>query len=403
MARPPRGGRRAARRGRRRSGPGRARGRGHRGAETEAAAEPDAPAEPGPRSRPPSGESEAPCAPSRRSTPESEPRCAAEPEAGAAESEAPAAPPSPRSSRAPEPDAVVAEAEAEEADEAAAPAEDRPPASRHTADHGWTPFVGLTGGLGAGKSTALAALERLGAATLSTDAVVHELYSSDEMRDAVVARWGDEVAPGGGGSRGGRPPRVRRSGPSGSGSRADLAARRRAGGGSGTRRSPGATRARRARSSSTAAVRGRAGGRLRRDDRRRGRRGLRAARAAARGHEAVDERTARQLTQDEKAQRATFVVHNDGTSTISNAHCRRFCNAEGVSSRQAKARPRRHDRLGRVRARPPGARARRGASPPRRRAAVRRRRIGAVVLVAVLAGLATVLVRPVFEDAREAR
>jgi len=30
------------------------------------------------------------------------------------------------------------------------------------------PFVGLTGGLGAGKSTALAALERLGAATIST-------------------------------------------------------------------------------------------------------------------------------------------------------------------------------------------------------------------------------------------
>src|SRR4051812_41679265 len=59
------------------------------------------------------------------------------------------------------------------------------------------PFVGLTGGLGAGKSTALAALERLGAATLSTDAVVHELYASDEVRDAVVERWGSEVAPGG--------------------------------------------------------------------------------------------------------------------------------------------------------------------------------------------------------------
>ena len=57
------------------------------------------------------------------------------------------------------------------------------------------PFVGLTGGLGAGKSTALSALERLGAATLSTDAVVHELYASDEVRDAVVGRWGDEVAP----------------------------------------------------------------------------------------------------------------------------------------------------------------------------------------------------------------
>jgi len=57
------------------------------------------------------------------------------------------------------------------------------------------PFVGLTGGLGAGKSTALAALERLGAATLSTDAVVHELYASPRLRDAVVARWGADVAP----------------------------------------------------------------------------------------------------------------------------------------------------------------------------------------------------------------
>jgi dephospho-CoA kinase len=59
------------------------------------------------------------------------------------------------------------------------------------------PFVGLTGGLGAGKSTALDALERLGAATLSTDAVVHELYAAPELRDAVVARWGAAVAPGG--------------------------------------------------------------------------------------------------------------------------------------------------------------------------------------------------------------
>jgi dephospho-CoA kinase len=59
------------------------------------------------------------------------------------------------------------------------------------------PFIGLTGGIGAGKSTALSALERLGAATLSTDAVVHQLYDSDEVRDAVVERWGEDVAPGG--------------------------------------------------------------------------------------------------------------------------------------------------------------------------------------------------------------
>ncbi len=59
------------------------------------------------------------------------------------------------------------------------------------------PFVALTGGMGSGKSTACAALERLGAATISTDAVVHELYGSAKVRDAVVARWGEEVAPGG--------------------------------------------------------------------------------------------------------------------------------------------------------------------------------------------------------------
>jgi dephospho-CoA kinase len=56
------------------------------------------------------------------------------------------------------------------------------------------PFVGLTGGLGAGKSEALSALEDLGAATLSTDAVVHELLATEELRDIVVARLGHEVA-----------------------------------------------------------------------------------------------------------------------------------------------------------------------------------------------------------------
>jgi dephospho-CoA kinase len=56
------------------------------------------------------------------------------------------------------------------------------------------PFVGLTGGLGAGKSEALSALGDLGAATLSTDAVVHELLGSDELRELVVARLGAEVA-----------------------------------------------------------------------------------------------------------------------------------------------------------------------------------------------------------------
>jgi dephospho-CoA kinase len=59
------------------------------------------------------------------------------------------------------------------------------------------PFVGLTGGLGAGKSEALRALAELGAATMSTDAVVHELLTGEEMRDIVSERLGPEVAPGG--------------------------------------------------------------------------------------------------------------------------------------------------------------------------------------------------------------
>ncbi|TML95158.1 MAG: dephospho-CoA kinase, partial [Actinobacteria bacterium] len=62
--------------------------------------------------------------------------------------------------------------------------------------------MGLTGGIGAGKSTALEALERLGAATLSTDRVVHELYEDAEVRDAVIERFGEQVAPGGAVDRG---------------------------------------------------------------------------------------------------------------------------------------------------------------------------------------------------------
>ncbi len=59
------------------------------------------------------------------------------------------------------------------------------------------PFVGLTGGLGSGKSTALEALAELGAATLSSDAVVHELLATDQVRDILVERLGPELAPDG--------------------------------------------------------------------------------------------------------------------------------------------------------------------------------------------------------------
>ncbi len=60
-----------------------------------------------------------------------------------------------------------------------------------------TRFVGLTGGIGAGKSEALAAFDRLGAATLSTDRVAHDLLEDDEVRAALVDRWGEDVAPDG--------------------------------------------------------------------------------------------------------------------------------------------------------------------------------------------------------------
>lgn len=175
------------------------------------------------------------------------------------------------------------------------------------------PFVGLTGGIGAGKSTALAALERLGAATLSTDALVHELYESDAVRDAVVARFGPEIAPGGVVDRG----RVATAAFSSDEDRAWLEqliwplVRR------------GVADWREAAASTEPPPRAlivevpllfEAG-----------QEGaydativvsapepLRSARARARGHRALDERAARQLSQEEKAARATYVVVNDG-------------------------------------------------------------------------------------------
>jgi dephospho-CoA kinase len=53
--------------------------------------------------------------------------------------------------------------------------------------------IGLTGGIAAGKSEALAAFSRLGAATLSSDAVVHELLDSEPLLGRLVERWGPEI------------------------------------------------------------------------------------------------------------------------------------------------------------------------------------------------------------------
>jgi dephospho-CoA kinase len=170
------------------------------------------------------------------------------------------------------------------------------------------PFVGLTGGLGAGKSTALAALEHLGAATLSTDAVVHELYASDAVRDAVVGRWGPDVAPDGVVDRAA----IARHAFADPEERAWLEgliwplvgqrvwARRQPPPPAGVVETPLLFEAGlEVAYDATIAV-------IAPEE-------LRAERAAARGHAAVDERAARQLSQEEKARRATFAVVNDGT------------------------------------------------------------------------------------------
>jgi dephospho-CoA kinase len=54
--------------------------------------------------------------------------------------------------------------------------------------------VALTGGIASGKSEALQAFARHGAATISSDEIVHELYRDDEeLQAALRERWGDRV------------------------------------------------------------------------------------------------------------------------------------------------------------------------------------------------------------------
>jgi dephospho-CoA kinase len=186
--------------------------------------------------------------------------------------------------------------------------------SNRDASAGVIPFVGLTGGLGAGKSTALAALERLGAATLSTDAVVAELYGSDAVRDAVVARWGPEVAPDGEVDRSAVATKAfasdderkwleellwPRVGQRVWDWRQEVSARR----------PPPAAAVVETPLLFEAGLEGIYDATIAviaPED-------VRAARAAERGHAAVDERAARQLTQDEKSRRATHTVVNAGT------------------------------------------------------------------------------------------
>jgi dephospho-CoA kinase len=54
--------------------------------------------------------------------------------------------------------------------------------------------VAITGGIGAGKSEALKAFARHGAATISSDAIVHRLLrEDDEVKGAIVERLGADV------------------------------------------------------------------------------------------------------------------------------------------------------------------------------------------------------------------
>jgi len=176
------------------------------------------------------------------------------------------------------------------------------------------PFVGLTGGLGAGKSTALAALDRLGAAVLSSDAVVHELYEGEQLRHAVVERFGSEVAPNGVVDRSAVAQRAF----------ADSKDRQWLEGVVwplvGARVAAWLEEARAKEPVPRAAVvevpllfEAGLEGLYDATIAVISEEALRERRAAARGHALVDERSARQLPQEEKARRATFVIHNDGT------------------------------------------------------------------------------------------
>jgi dephospho-CoA kinase len=176
------------------------------------------------------------------------------------------------------------------------------------------PFVGLTGGVGAGKSTALAALERLGAAVLSTDAVVHELYRSDELRDAVCERWGPEMVRDGEVDRAAVAGKAFASDEDRAWLEAELWPR------VGMRVAEWRDEVASADPPPPAGVvevpllfeadmDGAFDATLAviSDEE------VRRERAGARGHEAVDERVARQLSQEDKASRATYVVVNDGS------------------------------------------------------------------------------------------
>jgi dephospho-CoA kinase len=175
-------------------------------------------------------------------------------------------------------------------------------------------FIGLTGGIGSGKSEALAACRRAGAAVLSSDQVVHDLLGTEEVKELLQARWGEAVLEDGDIDRAAvaqivfnKPDELQwleqnlfpLVGAETAAWRAELEA---------ADQPPPAAVVEvpllfeagvERRFDTTVAIVA--------DER------LRAERAASRGHEAVDERAARQLTQEEKATRADHVIRNDGS------------------------------------------------------------------------------------------
>jgi dephospho-CoA kinase len=176
------------------------------------------------------------------------------------------------------------------------------------------PFVGLTGGLGAGKSEALRMLGELGAATLSTDAVVHELLAEPEMRDLVCARLGDGVVRDGRLDRSAIAERVFGDDEARSWLEAQLWPR------VGQRVAAWRNALESADPPPRAAVvevpllfESGMDGVFDRTIAVVADEGLRSVRAGARGHAAVEERTGRQLSQEQKAQKADFTVRNDGS------------------------------------------------------------------------------------------
>jgi dephospho-CoA kinase len=171
--------------------------------------------------------------------------------------------------------------------------------------------IGLTGGIAAGKSESLAAFERLGAATISSDAVVHELLDSEPLLGQLTERWGAEIAPDG---------RVDRS-KVGEIVFADpeqlkwleaqihpLVGERIGGwlGSLGNEVEVAVVEVPLLFESEMESVFDTTVAVVTSDE-------VRRARAEARGHALVGEREARQLAQDEKAARAAHVVENDGS------------------------------------------------------------------------------------------